>query len=150
MRNLFRLFVAPVVAALVFLAGCAREDGLPSGTELDDPAYQRGQQLKNQGRTQEALVEYLKVIAKRGEAAPESYLEAGLINLQQLKNPIAAIYYFQKYLELQPNSKKRTLVLQRIDVAMRRVCAHAAGATARQCFRPPRAARPGGPAAARK
>ncbi len=119
MRNRFRPLLMSFVALLAILAGCARDDGLPSGAEMDDPSYQRGQQLKNQGRTQEALVEYLKVIAKRGEAAPESYLEAGLINLQHLKNPIAAIYYFQKYLELQPNSKKRDLVRQRIDAAMR-------------------------------
>ena len=119
MRTPFRPLLLSLVALLVMLAGCAPDNGPPSGTELDDPSYQRGQQLKNQGRTQEALAEYLKVIAKRGESAPESYLEAGLINLQHLKNPIAAIYYFQKYLELQPNSKKRDLVRQRIDAAMR-------------------------------
>jgi nucleoid-associated protein YgaU len=59
------------------------------------------------------------VIDKRSEDAPESHLEAGLLYQQYLKDPIAAIYHFHKYLELQPNSRQADLVRQRIDAAMR-------------------------------
>jgi len=76
------------------------------GMETNEPYYRQGDQLKRQGRYQEALAAYLKVIEKRNEDAPESQLEAGLIYQQYLKDPIYAIYHFRKYLELEPNSRQ--------------------------------------------
>jgi tetratricopeptide (TPR) repeat protein len=75
--------------------------------------------LIRQGREQEALAAFLRVIATRNDEAPESHLEAALLYQQQLKDPIAAIYHFRKYLELQPNSRQAVLVRQRIDAAKR-------------------------------
>ena len=59
------------------------------------------------------------LIARRGEASPESHLEAGLIYKQHIKDPIAAIYHFRKYLEQQPNSRQAPLVRQQIEAAKR-------------------------------
>jgi tetratricopeptide (TPR) repeat protein len=118
MRSRFRLIVSLLVAALL-AASCSRDDSQPYGPELDDPNYLRGQQLERQNRNQEALACYLKVIAKRGDSAPESHLATGVIELRDLKDPIAAIYHFRKYLELQPNSKQALLVRQQIDAAKR-------------------------------
>lgn len=117
----FRLFVTVCFAGLaLFLAsGCERGDNQTLSSEADEPNYRQGQQLVKQGRSQEALSAYLKVIAKRGESAPESHLEAGLLYLQQIKDPLAAIYHFRKYLELQPNSRQAIYVKGRIDVAKR-------------------------------
>lgn len=100
-------------------AGCGPGESIGLGAETDDSGYREGQQLVKQGRPQEALVAYLKVIARRSEAAPESHLEAGLIYKQHLKDPIAAIYHFRKYLEQQPNSRQAPLVRQQIDAAKR-------------------------------
>lgn len=105
--------------AIFFAAGCERSDNQTLASEADEPNYRQGQQLVKQGRSTEALSAYLKVIAKRGDSAPESHLEAGLLYLQQIKDPIAAIYHFRKYLELQPNSKQAVYVKGRIDVAKR-------------------------------
>jgi len=105
---------------LLFLAaGCERGDRLTLGAETDDPQYRRGQQLLKQGRNQDALGAFLKVIEKRGDDAPESHLEAGLLYQQYFKDPITAIYHFNKYIELQPNSRQTGLVRQRKDAAMR-------------------------------
>jgi len=106
-------------AALLFAAGCERADNQMLASEADEPNYRQGQQLVKQGRSQEALSAYLKVIAKRGESAPESHLEAGLLYLDEVKDPLAAIYHFRKYLELQPNSRQAVHVKGRIDVAKR-------------------------------
>lgn len=106
-------------AALWLVSGCDRGDGQAFSSEADEPYYRQGQQLVKQGRNQEALAAYLKVIAKRGESAPESHLEAGLLYLDQIKDPLAAIYHFRKYLELQPNSRQAIYVKGRIDVAKR-------------------------------
>lgn len=120
MRNPLRLLALPVLAALVSLAGCARGDRPPSADEIAEPEYRRGLQLEKEGKPQEALAAYLKVIALRGEdAAPESHLEAGVINLQFKKDPLEAIWHFKKYLAQQPNSRQAELVRQQIDAANR-------------------------------
>jgi tetratricopeptide (TPR) repeat protein len=75
--------------------------------------------MERQGRWDEALAAYLKVIDRRGDAAPESNLDAGLIYLNHIKDPIYAIYYFRRYLELEPNSKQAVYVKGLIDAAKR-------------------------------
>ncbi|MCC6416037.1 MAG: LysM peptidoglycan-binding domain-containing protein, partial [Opitutaceae bacterium] len=89
------------------------------GSELDEPDYRAGQRLVKQGRSPEALAAYLRVIEKRGDAAPESHLEAGIICLQQTKDPLAAIYHFRKYLERQPNSPQAAQVRGLVESAKR-------------------------------
>ena len=106
-------------AFLLLAAGCDRGDGVSLSSETDEPGFRQGQQLARQGRTQEALSSYLKVIARRGDAAPESHLETGLIYLQSIKDPLAAIYHFRKYLELQPNSRQAVYVKGLVDTAKR-------------------------------
>ena len=122
MPRLFRVLELPgalLWLSLLLLAGCDGADRLALGTETNEPYYRQADQLKRQGRYQEALTAYLKVVEKRNEDAPESHLEAGLIYQQYLKDPIYAIYHFRKYLELEPNSRQADLVRQRIDAAMR-------------------------------
>ncbi len=120
MSKFFPFFAAGLV--LVFAgagAGCGRGETSVLIAEVDDASYREGQQLVRQGRPQEALANYLKVIARRAESAPESHLEAGLIYRQHIKDPIAAIYHFRKYLEQQPNSRQAPLVRQQIEAAKR-------------------------------
>ncbi|HSY53816.1 MAG TPA: LysM peptidoglycan-binding domain-containing protein [Opitutaceae bacterium] len=118
MRRFCR-FLPFVLGVLILLAGCTRNDESPYSTEKDDPAYQNGKSLEQQGRDQEALGAFLKIIAKRGEDAPESHLEAGLLYQDHVKDPITAIYYYKKYLELAPNSPQASLVRGRIAACMR-------------------------------
>ncbi len=99
--------------------GCERNASSALSAEADDPNYRQAQQLGRQGRSQEALAFYLKLISKRGDSAPESHLEAGLIYLQHIKDPLAAIYHFRKYLELQPNSRQAVYVRGLVDTAKR-------------------------------
>lgn len=103
----------------VIFSACDPRDKGPQGAEIDDPNYRLGQRLVKQGRSQEALAAYLRVIAARGEAAPESHLEVGIIYLQQIKDPIAAIYHFRKYLERNPNSPQAPQVRGLVEGAKR-------------------------------
>ncbi len=122
MRRPFRIVKMPALlpGLLLLLAmGCDRADRLALGTETSEQYFKQADQLKRQGRYQEALSAYLKVIEKRSEDAPESQLEAGLIYQQYLKDPIYAIYHLRKYLELEPSSRQADLVRQRIDAATR-------------------------------
>ena len=118
MRRFCR-FIPFALGVLILLAGCARNDESPYATEKDDPSYQNGKSLEQQGRDQEALGAFLKIIAKRGEDAPESHLEAGLLYQDHVKDPVTAIYYYKKYLELCPNSPQASLVRGRITACMR-------------------------------
>ena len=106
-----------VLVSLIGLVGCA-----PSGVEVvretDEKQYQLGQDFKNQGRMEEALGAFERVIDARRDA-PESHLEAGYIYLRTLKDPINAIYHFNRYLRLQPHSSQATQVGQLIETAQK-------------------------------
>jgi LysM repeat protein len=120
LRATFRHLLLPLLGALALgLAGCGDSERLSYATEIDEPAYREGQALLKTGRKQEALNAFLKVIDKRGEDAPESHLEVGLLYLQHINDPLSAIYHFRRYLALRPNSPQATLVRQRIDAATR-------------------------------
>jgi tetratricopeptide (TPR) repeat protein len=106
------------LCALLGGTGCGR-DSYTVSAETDEANFREGQELGRQGRTQEALAAYLKVIAERGDRAPESHLEVGLIYLEHIHDPIEAIYYFRRYLELEPNSKQAGLVRGLVDTAKR-------------------------------
>jgi len=131
-RNPFNLFpvvprriplpsrLLPVLGALVALAlaGCGDDPRRTYAAEVDEPAYRQGQSLLKSGRRQEALAAFLNVIERRSDA-PESHLEAGLLYLHHINDPLAAIYHFKKYLALRPNSQQSAVVRQRIDFAIR-------------------------------
>ena len=118
-RMIYGLFLAALLSAW---AGCGGDTGTLT-VETDEPLYREGQQLEKQGRTQEALVSYLKLISRRQDQAPESHLEAGLISLENIKDPIAAIYHFRRYLELEPNSHRAPLVREELERAKREFAA---------------------------
>ena len=105
--------------AALWLGGCTDSDRVKTAAEVDEPAYREGQSLLKTGRRQEALSAFLKVIDKRGNDAPESHLEIGLLYAQHINDPLSAIYHFKKYLALRPNSPQAPLVRQRIDAATR-------------------------------
>lgn len=92
----------------------------PSGVEIvsevDEKQYQLAQDYKSQGRVEEALSAFLRVIDARRDA-PESHLEAGYIYLRAMKDPIRAIYHFDRYLQFKPQSPQAEQVRQLIETA---------------------------------
>ncbi len=119
MRFRFFTLCLCALAALLFASGCSRYESSPFTAEIDEPGYRRGKDLLRQGRNQEALASFLKVVEKRGDDAPESHLEIGILYQQHIKDPIAAIYHYRKFRELKRNSPQSDLVRQRIDAATR-------------------------------
>ncbi|MFA5265011.1 MAG: LysM peptidoglycan-binding domain-containing protein [Opitutaceae bacterium] len=119
MINRVRILGLMALCALLFAAGCERQESMSLTSEDSEPYFERGKQFIRQGRNQEALASFLKVISKRGDEAPESHLEAALIYQAHIKDHLAAIYHFRKFLELQPNSRQADLVKQRIEASKR-------------------------------
>jgi len=113
-----RILALSALAALLFGAGCGGDNSALT-PESSDSGFNEGQQLERQGRPQEALAAYLKVIARRGDQAPESHLDVGLLYLEHFKDPIMAIYYFRRYVELKPNSESAGRVRGLIETAKR-------------------------------
>lgn len=115
-----KISAALALVAGLWLGGCGGGERTPFAVETDDGGFRQGQQLVRQGRDAEALTTFLKVIERRGEqSSAESHLEAGLIYLRHIKDPIEAIHHFRKYLELQPNAKQAVQVRGLIDTARR-------------------------------
>lgn len=107
-------------AALLFAAGCWRAENGAYVAEVDEPEYRRAKELLKQGRTPEALVEFDKVLSKRGlNNAPETHMDMAILYQQHVRDQLAAIYHYQKYLALMPNAPRRDAVQQRIDAAKR-------------------------------
>lgn len=94
-------------------------DRVKTAAEVDEPYYREGSSLLKNGRRQEALTAFLKVIDKRGDEAPESHLSAGIIYADHINDPLSAIYHFRKYLALKPNGPLSVQIRQRIDAATR-------------------------------
>lgn len=115
----FPLWGPAALLAVVLLAGCTGGDRPQYASELDEPSYREGQSLLKSGHRAEALSAFLRVIERRGDDAPESHLEAGMLYLQQVNDPLAAIYHFKKYIAIRPNSPQAPLIRQRIDAAIR-------------------------------
>jgi nucleoid-associated protein YgaU len=118
-RPFILLLLLGLVASLLLL-GCEPRSAVAFTPEVDDTTYRRGKELQRQGRDQEALSAFLKVIDERGlDGAPESHLEAAIIYQQNIKDPIAAIFHYRRYRELRPNTQQAELAAQRIEAATR-------------------------------
>lgn len=110
-------FALVVSFALFALSACA-----PSGVEVvgetDEKQYQLAKGYQKGGRTEEALSAFLRVIDARRDA-PESHFEAGYIYLHSMKDPVRAIYHFERYLQFKPQSPQATQVRQLIETAQK-------------------------------
>lgn len=116
MKPLF-LSVSLIALLVGLFSGCA-----PSGVELvsetDEKQYQLAQDYKSQGRMEEALSAFHRVIDARRDS-PESHFEAGYIYLNELKDPVRAIYHFDRYLQFKPQSPQAAQVRQLIETAQK-------------------------------
>lgn len=108
-----------LLAASWFLGGCRDSSGelLP---EKEERAFRRGVSLRNEGKNREALLQFYDVIAKR-RVAPESHLEAGLLYLNHLNDPISAIYHFNRYISFKPQGEHVERVKGLINTALKEV-----------------------------
>ena len=116
------LFTLLALSTLALTAGCGGDRSSVAAEEANDPTYQQAQDLKKQGRYNEALNGFLKVIDRRGEnGAPESHLEAGALYLNWSHNPVEAYHHFSKYLELQPTGPRSAIVRGQREAALREI-----------------------------
>lgn len=104
-----------LTVSLLFCVACSSNE-LSLVDEGEERQYKLAKEFQSQGRNEDALITYLGLISVRRES-PESHLEVGYIYLQTLKDPIRAIFHFDRYLELKPESEKAIQVKQLIETA---------------------------------
>ncbi len=101
---------------LLLIVGCDDHSSANSRTlDVEDPDFRQGQLYQKQGENRKALECFLKVIDARKGAA-ESHLEAGRM-YSDLLDPLPAIYHFNQYIRLKPNSQQAEIVGQMIKTA---------------------------------
>lgn len=71
----------------------------PGGDPRKDPNYQDGLAWKDQGRYDIARASFERA-ADVNPANRYAHLELGFLHLEQLRDPVSAIYHFQRYLAL--------------------------------------------------
>ena len=103
------------LVSFIFCGACSSSD-LSLVEETEERAFKSAKDFQSQGRYEDALITYLGLISVRRES-PESHLEVGYIYLQNLKDPIRAIYHFDRYLDLKPESERTIQVKQLIETA---------------------------------
>jgi tetratricopeptide (TPR) repeat protein len=104
-----------LVAWLFFFSGCVQ----PKGEEVVEQnlaSFKNGEDYLRQGRHDQALSSFLKVI-DTVRIAPESHLYLGQLYLQHAKDPVLAIYHFREYLKYNPTSRQAPMVRELIDTA---------------------------------
>lgn len=112
------LFICIGIPAVLALMSACSPNGVEVVSETDEKQYQLAQDYKNQGRVEEALSAFHRVIDARRDA-PESHLEAGYIYLHTMKDPVRAIYHFDRYLQFKPQSPQAAQVRQLIETAQK-------------------------------
>jgi LysM repeat protein len=100
-----------------YFSACA-PTGLEVLSETDEKQYRLAHDYKLQGRTEDALSAFHRVIDARRDS-PESHLEAGNIYLGELADPVRAIYHFDRYLQYKPQSPRAPQVRQLIETAQK-------------------------------
>jgi tetratricopeptide (TPR) repeat protein len=112
-----RFALVASLSVLFIFSACA-----PSGVEIvgetDEKQYQLAKEYQKSGRTEEALSAFLRVIDARRDA-PESHFEAGYIYLNVMKDPVKAIYHFDRYIQFKPQSPQAPQVRQLIETAQK-------------------------------
>ena len=111
-----RLRTCFFVLFVIFSATSCSSELVEVVREIDEKQYQLAKGYQAQGREDEALSAFLRVIDARRDS-PESHFEAGYIYLQKMKDPISAIYHFKRYILLKPDSNQIVQVEQLIETA---------------------------------
>lgn len=121
-KTALALAAASVAVLYILTAGGCDFGKTEIVKETNETHFVRGQDELRRGNVPEAMSAFLKVTEKRKDA-PESHFELGRIYLDNMNDPIQAIYHFRKFLELKPNSQVSPMVRQMIDTAQKKFAA---------------------------
>ncbi|MDA1277255.1 MAG: LysM peptidoglycan-binding domain-containing protein [Verrucomicrobia bacterium] len=108
---LFRRFAC--VAAILLLAACTNFTGNPLDDE-SNPDFQAGKRRISALDSRGAIESFEKALQTNPNSA-QSHFELGLLYEKDVRDYGSAIYHFQKYMKLRPESNVSDMVLGRIN-----------------------------------
>lgn len=107
-----RLLLVPL--AMLALSGCGPAPG--ELRENRDPLVRKARELRSAGEIERAVDAYNAALDQHGDMA-QAHFELAAIYHQDRKEHIRAIYHYERFLDLNPNSQKKMLVLGEIQRA---------------------------------
>jgi len=101
----------PVLAAgaLALLSACSRNAASLDRGEERDPLIQRALERQRAQQTDEAIQLLTEALERKPRLA-RAHLELGLLFDHQKEDYLRAVYHYQRYLELRPQTEKRQLI----------------------------------------
>ncbi|HOW97230.1 MAG TPA: LysM peptidoglycan-binding domain-containing protein [Kiritimatiellia bacterium] len=94
---------------LMAAGGCSRSAGSLDQMEERDPLLKRARERKNQQDVDGAIELFNKALERKPNLA-RAHLEVGHLYDSQKQDYIRALYHYQRYLELRPQTEKRPVV----------------------------------------
>jgi len=110
---------ARACAVLVFpvlLGGCTKDAAWWDEQERNRPLLQRAAGQADQGDVGSAVRLYLQAIDNSPGTA-RAHLELALLYHDQVKDYVKAVYHYERYLELRPDTEKREMIDNRVRLA---------------------------------
>ena len=104
-----RLLPFALVALLFLPAACQRTGPVSDADAEREANYQRARKLAEQHDFQGSAEFYRRAITVNPDFAA-AHLELGLLCDDKLGDPITAIYHYNRYLELRPDSENKQLI----------------------------------------
>jgi len=127
-RKLIHCRAVLLAMALVGVAGCDRFAAVTGGDLDHNPDYTRARNAAAAGDFHVAETFYNKTLRALPNAG-QAHLELGVLCDEKLGDPIAAIYHYRQFLELEPNSDRRQVVEGYIERAKLALAAKLPAAT---------------------
>lgn len=110
MKRFFRvLALGLVLAGAVVAGGCSRSAASLDAREERDPVLKRAGALKTMNNMDAAIELYNKALERKPWLA-RAHLELGLLYDTEKQDYVRAIYHYQRYLELRPQTEKTKLI----------------------------------------
>lgn len=106
-----RKFIPIVFAGLMVLSGCDKDRGTIEEREERDPNVLSGQEYMDQGNYDAAITEF-KLALEQEPLMARPHLDLATIYHNYVYNPIHAIYHYDRYIELRPDSEKAEFILE--------------------------------------
>jgi hypothetical protein len=105
-----------VVVAAVLAAGCSQPVRVMDGDELDHPLMKRARQKEQSGDTNGAVQIY-RTLIDHSPSMARAHLSLALVLDRPQGDYVQAIYHYDRYLDLRPDTEKRPMIEGRVRSA---------------------------------
>lgn len=119
-----------IAAVLIMMCGCAKTTRELDGTEARDPLLRKALAKEREGDKDAAMI-CLRRALDKNPCLAQAHLRIALLYDEYKKDYVRAIYHYQRYLELRPDTEKRKMIESRVRDAEVSFGATLSGRTAR-------------------